>query len=93
MNPLSNILPAIWRKRLYALYALAGIVVGALAIAGLNVGKVPDVLAYLGVALGLTAASNTAPPEGGDKGHGSLDLLIVLTFVGVLLLLLNVTLR
>jgi hypothetical protein len=95
-NPLTELLPAIWRRRLYVLYALAALVVGALTIGGIDVGKVPDVLGYLGGALGLVAASNTTPPVEvnlGDKGHGSLDLLIVATFVGVLLLLLNVTLR
>lgn len=58
MNPLT-ILPARWRRRFYAAFSLAGITVGALAVAGVDVGTAPDVLAYLGVALGVTAASNT----------------------------------
>lgn len=62
MNVLHEILPAVWRKRAYAAYALAGVLVGALAVAGVDVGTAPDVLAYLGVALGLTAASNTTEP-------------------------------
>ena len=62
-NPLQDIIPAKARKYVYAVYALAGVVIGALAIAGVDVGKAPDVLAYVGIALGLTAASNTpAPP-------------------------------
>lgn len=60
MNLLTDIIPATGRKYVYALYALAGVIVGALAIAGVDVGKAPDVIAYLGIALGLTAASNTA---------------------------------
>jgi len=62
-NPLTDIIPAKARKYIYALFALAGVIIGALAIAGVDVGKAPDVLAYIGIALGFTAASNTpAPP-------------------------------
>lgn len=63
MTPLTDIVPAPVRKYLYALYALAGLVVGALAVAGVDVGKTPDVLAYIGAALGAVAASNTPPPD------------------------------
>lgn len=63
MNPLTDVIPAKVRKYIYALFALAGIVVGALAVAGQDVGKAPDVLAYLSIALGLTAASNTPEAE------------------------------
>lgn len=64
-SPLTDILTPTLRKYLYAAFALAGIVIGALAIAGVDVGKAPDVLAYVGIALGLTAASNVsnAPPQ------------------------------
>lgn len=62
MNLLTDVVPAHVRKYLYALFALAGIIVGACQIAGVDVGKVPEVLAYVGIALGLTAASNTPPP-------------------------------
>ena len=62
-NPLTDIIPAKARKYVYAVFALAGIVIGALAIAGVDVGKAPDVLAYVGIALGLTAASNTPAPK------------------------------
>lgn len=64
MNILTDIIPATYRKYLYALFALAGIVTGALSIAGVDVGKTPDVLAYLGAALGLVAASNV--PDNGE---------------------------
>lgn len=60
-NPLTDIIPAAARKYVYAAYALAIIVVGALSVGGVDVGKVPDVLAYIGGALALTAASNVTP--------------------------------
>lgn len=63
-NVLEDIIPAKYRKYLYAAFALAGIVTGALAVAGVDVGRTPDVLAYLGIAFGLTAASNV--PDNGD---------------------------
>ena len=65
MNPLTEIVPARYRKYLYAAYALAGIIVGVLAVAGVDVRTAPEVLAYLGVALGITAASNTPAPKRG----------------------------
>jgi hypothetical protein len=58
VNPLT-LIPAKYRKYAYAAYALAVVVAGALAIAGVDTGKATDVLAYVGAALGLTAASNT----------------------------------
>lgn len=65
-NPLTDLLTPAVRKYLYAAYTLAVIIVGALAVADLDVGKAPDVLAYLGGALGLVAASNvdTSPDAG-----------------------------
>lgn len=62
MNPLTDLIPARYRKTLYALYALAGVVVGALAVAGVDVKTALDVLAFVGPPLGLVAASNTATP-------------------------------
>lgn len=59
MNLLADIIPARFRRYVYAAYAVAGAVAGALVVAGVDVGKAPDVLAYLGIALGATAASNT----------------------------------
>lgn len=63
MNPLVNVLTPEIRKYVYAAFTLAGIICGALAIAGVDVGKTPDVLAYLGAALGLVAASNVKTTE------------------------------
>lgn len=60
-NPLTDIIPARARKYVYALFGLAGVIVGALNVADVDTGKASDVLAYLGVALALTAASNTKP--------------------------------
>lgn len=63
-NPLNDLLTPQIRKYLYAAYVLAGIVVGALAVAGVDVGKAPDVLAYLAIPFGALAASNiTSVPE------------------------------
>lgn len=65
-NPLTGILPTKARKYLYAAYAIAGIILGALQVAEVNTGKAPEILAYLGAALGLVAASNvrhTPPAE------------------------------
>lgn len=56
-NPLTYI-PARFRKVAYGLYAAAAVATGALLVAGLDVGKAPEVLVYLGGALGVTAASN-----------------------------------
>ena len=67
-NPLTDLVPAKWRRYLYGAYVLAGLVVGSLAVAGVNVGKAPDVLAYLGIGLGLTAASNIHTPN--NEGEG-----------------------
>lgn len=64
MNILTDIIPASARKYLYALYTLAIVVTGALAVAGVDVHKAPDVLAYVGGALGLVAASNV--PDNSD---------------------------
>lgn len=67
MTPLTDVLPPIIRKSLYVAYAIAGIIVGALAVAGVDVGKAPDVLAYLAIPIGGLAASNTPPPaEAGE---------------------------
>lgn len=61
---LKDIIPAKYRQIVYSLYAIAVVVTGALAVAGVDTGKAPDVLAYLGGALGFVAAANTpAKPE------------------------------
>lgn len=59
---LKDIIPARYRKVVYALYALAATVVGALNVADVNTGKAVDVIAYLGIAVGAVAATNTNPP-------------------------------
>lgn len=57
INPLS-LLPDAVRNALYVSYFLAVVCVGALDVGGVDVGKAPEVLAYLGGALALTAKSN-----------------------------------
>ncbi|HKY57648.1 MAG TPA: hypothetical protein VJL80_06395 [Aeromicrobium sp.] len=57
---LKDIIPAEWRRFVYAAYFLAATIAGALAVGGVDTGKFPDVIAYLGIAVGAVAASNTA---------------------------------
>jgi hypothetical protein len=92
---LTDIIPAKYRKVVYGLYAVAVVVAGALAVAGVDTGKTNDVLAYLGGALGVVAAANTAPKAaGGEDGNADASLLLnILTFVGVVLLLFGVSFR
>lgn len=94
MNPLVGALTPQLRKWLYALYALAGLVVGVLAAADVDVQKAPDVLAYLGVALGLTAASNVPTPDtdepGGDPEGGEVGIVGVILVVLVVLLVVGI---
>jgi prepilin signal peptidase PulO-like enzyme (type II secretory pathway) len=70
MNPLVGILTPQLRKWLYTLYALAAVIVGALAVADVDVQKAPDVIAYLGAVLGFTAASNVPTPDTDEPGGG-----------------------
>jgi len=62
-NPLSSIPPQV-RRWLYVIYALVGLLLGACQVAGADTIFGADVttclavLAYVGTALGLTAASN-----------------------------------
>lgn len=63
MNPLEDVLTPTIRKYLYAALFVAGLVLGALKLLGHDVGSYPDVLAYIGAALGLTAASNVSPSD------------------------------
>lgn len=58
-NPLVDVIPANVRRYVYAAYFLAGVIVAALAVAGVGVGKSPEVLAVIGPALGAVAYSNT----------------------------------
>lgn len=91
---LTDIIPAKYRKIVYGLYAVAVVVAGALAVAGVDTGKAPDVLAYLGGALGVVAAANTAPspPKGEDGSVDTITLLLFATLLGVVLLLFGVRL-
>lgn len=88
---LKDIIPARFRKAVYAAYALAAVVIGALVIAGVNTGKAPDVLAYLGIAVGAVAAQNTGLSDNkGEDGAVDTSLLVVLILLGVVLLLFGV---
>lgn len=72
MNPLEDIFGARVRGRVYAAYALIGLLIGSVqaAYSALPDTKPPvavtvalAVYAYLGIALGFTAASNAKNPE------------------------------
>lgn len=62
-----EILPAAWRRRIYVGYAVTGVGIGATQVGFQSAGAdqptaltvVLAVYAYLGIALGFTAASNT----------------------------------
>lgn len=60
---LTDIIPARYRRAVYALFSVAVVIVGALNAGGIDTGKATDVLTYLGGALGIMAAANTAPPR------------------------------
>lgn len=102
MNPLTDIVPAVWRKRAYALYALLGVVISGTQVgyAATSNGQpewltvVLAVYAYLGVALGFTAASNTTAvtSDGETVEEGHVDIgtaLLVLIAVVVILIALG----
>lgn len=85
MNPLVDIIPAAARRYLYAAYALACLVAGAMHVGGVDVGAAPEVLAYLGIGIGATAASNT---KAATNERGAVDLGTALIFVVLVLLVL-----
>ena len=92
MNPLVGLFSPLVRKWLYIIYSLAGVIVGALAVLDVDVQKAPDLLAYLGTALGLVAASNvptpdTDEPRGGQDGHSDTATLLIVCAVVLLVLL------
>lgn len=73
---LTDILPAATRKRVYAVYALVGVVLGAVQVAYLNLAGQPQwltvalaVYGFLGTALGVTAAANTDTQRRNAKGQ------------------------
>lgn len=90
MNPLVDIIPAAARRYLYALFALACLVVGALQVGGVDVATAPEVLAYIGIGIGATAASNT---QARTNERGSVDAggaIAIVTLIGVVLLLFGI---
>lgn len=102
MNPFTSIPPKV-RQALYLAYAVAGLILGGLQVYGteqvgqLDVSKCLEVLAYIGVPLGFTAASNTPSYQDVVEGHGPppergeasvLYLLAVVVLIVVLVLLL-----
>lgn len=73
LNPLTDIIPAKWRQAFYALFALAGLVIGVGQIIDPTaewVDVAAKVVAYLSIAFGATAASNTYG-FGARKDHES----------------------
>lgn len=68
---LNDIIPAAWRKPIYAAYALAGAIIGAVQVAYLSAEAgqplwltvTPAVYGFIGTAIGFTASANT--PAGG----------------------------
>ena len=72
MNPLTGIVSPTVRRYIYAAYALLGVALGACQVAGVvylfwaDTTVWLNVYAYVGTALGLTAASNTPSPERQD---------------------------
>lgn len=59
MRILIDIIPARHRKYVYALWALIGLLIGVLAILGVDLGAWPDAYAFVTSALGLVAYANT----------------------------------
>lgn len=96
MNVLTAI-PALYRKWLYLAYTLALVIWGAISLAYTDpdpdwINKGGDILQYLGVALGLTAAANVtaldrptpAPknmPKRDERGESTLFILVVVVVV------------
>jgi hydrogenase/urease accessory protein HupE len=62
-NPLIDLLNARTRQIIYAVYFVAAIVIGAMAVGGVDIGKADDVLAYLAIPFGALAASNVEVPD------------------------------
>lgn len=66
---LKDIIPAAWRKIVYAVYAVIGFIIGGVQVGYATAGEgQPEwllvalaVLAYAGVALGIVAGANTSP--------------------------------
>lgn len=93
---LRDIIPAAARRWVYAAYAVAVVVVGALNVADIDTGKAADVLAYLGAAIGFVAAANVttsddAPAEPGlgearwrdERGVSDLGLILAVILIAL----------
>lgn len=85
MIQLLQSIPSVWRKRVYAVYAVAVFVIGAIQVGftSADAGQPTwltvaiTVAAYAGGALGFTAASNVyrdTPPPPGPEGSGPFEL-------------------
>lgn len=75
-NPLTDVVPAQYRKYLYTAYAVIGVLIGATQVGYVAASQGQPtwltvalaIYAYLGIALGFTAAANTTlttPPKEG----------------------------
>jgi hypothetical protein len=62
VNPLVDVIPPKARRYLYAAYALAALIIGAMNAGGMTIGRADDVLAYLAIPFGALAASNVSEP-------------------------------
>ncbi len=77
VTPLTDILSPSARKKVYALYALCGLLIGAIQVSfGAVNTTTPDWLkvalalyAFIGTAIGATAASNVASPAAAPASH------------------------
>lgn len=104
-NPFAMIPPKA-RQWLYLAYALIGLVLGGVQVYGLShlgsldVGKALEVLAYVGIPLGFTAASNmpsyedvaegdAAPPHDDRGAADAVTVLVVVVLVLLVLFLLG----
>ncbi len=75
MEILRELVPAGARKAIYAVYVVAGLIVGGVQASGADVAWVQpalDVLAYLAVPLALLAGVNVT--EKGQAGHLQLEV-------------------
>lgn len=63
MSILIDVIPAQYRRWVYATFALVGLVLGAAQVAGVDVAVPLAVYSFVGTALGLTAYANTHKVE------------------------------
>lgn len=60
-SPLTDVVPPKARRYVYLGYAVVVAVVGVLAVSGVDLGIIPQILVAVGGALGLVAHQNTDP--------------------------------